>query len=222
MILFVITDSYDNFLKGGWLKARNTLEDIARDACVVLHFTQVNEAIVQRLRPWAICHSGGNAPYKSYDVLTRAAYRRVVTAANVPQLGLCRGHQVLAHFFGGRIGVMRRLRPNEPDSIPSYFPGFLKEQGVYPVRILRPDALFQGCGKTIRVSESHFSEVKKLGPELICLARSQECKIQAFRHVTKPVYGVQFHPEVETEAYPDGMRVLKNFFRIARSKRVSA
>lgn len=35
------------------------------------------------------------------------------------------------------------------------------------------------------------------------------------RHGARPLYGVQFHPERYSEAHPDGMRILANFFRLA-------
>ena len=91
-----------------------------------------------------------------------------------------------------------------------------KEWGVYPVRIVRADPLFDELGEVIRVQEYHMDEVKTLGPELLLLASSARCQVQAFKHCTKPIYGTQFHPEQSPESYPDGKQVLKNFFRIAR------
>ena len=47
------------------------------------------------------------------------------------------------------------------------------------------------------------------------LADSEACPIQAMRHVRRPLYGFQFHPERYTEAHPDGRTILANFFRLA-------
>lgn len=222
MILYVGTDTYEQYRKSSNLfNVRNTLEEIAGDACVVLHYKQVNLRTVAQIRPWAICHSGSGTDYKDYDVLRASDYRRVVKEFDVAQIGFCGGHQIVAKFLGSKLGPMRKLRPDEPDPSP-YHHGYLKEWGVYPVRILKADPLFRGLGKLIRVPEYHYWEVKRLGPELVLLASSRDCRVQAFRHRTRPLYGTQFHPESYSDAYRDGAKVLENFFGIARSCRESS
>ena len=71
----------------------------------------------------------------------------------------------------------------------------------------------------IRVQQFHRSEIKTLGRDLVLLAGTDECPVQAFVHRRRPLYGVQFHPEEATADYPDGLRILRNFFRIARRDR---
>ena len=216
MILYVVTDTYEKYGQGSvWFTVRNTLEKIAGDACIVLHYTQLDLETVNRIRPWAICHSGGATDYKDYDVLSKESYRRVILEYDAAQIGFCGGHQILASYFGSTLGPMRKLMPDEPD-LSSYNPGQFKEWGVYPVRVLKPDPLFRECGKVLRVQEYHYWEVKRLGPELVLLASSRECRVQTFRHRSKPIYGTQFHPEQSSDAYPDGTKVLTNFFRLAR------
>lgn len=217
MILFVVTDTFEQYRKNpNWFHTRDTLEDAASDACVVLHCKQVNLETVARLRPWAICHSGSGTDYKDYDVLQDRDYRRVVRESDVAQIGLCGGHQIVARFFGSRLGPMRKLRPGEPD-LSAYHPGCFKEWGVYRVDVVRADPLFRGLGKAVQVSEYHYWEVRRLGAALVLLASSADCRVQASRHRTRPVYGTQFHPERYSDAYPDGARILRNFFRIARN-----
>jgi GMP synthase (glutamine-hydrolysing) len=111
---------------------------------------------------------------------------------------------------------MGPVTDDEPDHNPGYHPGLYKEWGMYPVRIVADDPLFAGLGPVIRVPEYHMDEVKVLAPELVLLASSARCRVQAYRHRDKPLYGTQFHPEKTEEAYPDGKRVLENFFGIAR------
>lgn len=217
MILFVVTDALAQYRKSGaWRTTCNTLEDVARDFCLMMHYSQVNLDILRRLAPWAVCYSGGNTPYEDYDILTNTAWLQTMRAWDGPQIGFCRGSQVLAHAFGCCLGPMRRLEPHEPDPA-AYAPGYFKEWGFCPVQIIHDDPLFSGCPATIRVQEAHFWEVKELTPELVLLARSRDCGIQAYRHCRKPVYGVQFHPEQPSAAYPDGARILANFFSLARA-----
>ena len=85
------------------------------------------------------------------------------------------------------------------------------------MEVIRRDPLFNGLGRIVRVQQFHRSEVKTLGPDLVLLASTRACPGQAFKHRRKPLYGVQFHPEEASENYPDGFRILKNFFRLART-----
>ncbi len=48
------------------------------------------------------------------------------------------------------------------------------------------------------------------------LAHSEKCKIQVMRHINKPIFGMQFHPEVtHTE---NGNKIFKNFIEICKNK----
>lgn len=220
MILYVVADSSEQYLKKtSWFATRNLLEEIAGDACVVLHYKQLDLATLEQMRPWAVCHSGSSTDYTDYDVLTTESYRRVVLEYDSAQIGFCGGHQIIASYCGCKLGPIRRLRPGEPDLSGDRHPGQFKEWGVYPVQVVRADPLFRGCGRTVRVQEYHYWEVKKLSPELLLLASSRDCRVQAFRHCRKPIYGTQFHPEASPEAYQDGRKILGNFFRLARDYR---
>ncbi len=217
MILYIVADSEEHFRhQTHWWAHRGALERIAGDACVVLHYTSADPDIVARLAPWAIVHSGGSAQYDSYDVLDNDAYRKLITEWPVPQLGICRGHQVLAHYHGAPVERIRPIRDDEPDIAP-YSPGWYKEWGFCPVRILASDPLFEGLGPVIRVKQAHAWEVKRLPEGFVHLAATDECPIQGYRHPSRALYGVQFHPEVVQDAYPDGTKVLENFFRIAKN-----
>jgi GMP synthase-like glutamine amidotransferase len=217
MILFVVTETAERYRDRNWTRKKQALEQAAGDFCLILHYRQIDASVLRRVRPWAVCHSGAATPYENFDILRHGGYRRLVTHGAVPQLGICGGHQLIAKFFGSRVAPMRRLREEDADHNPEYHPGEFKELGMYPVCIVRRDPLFRGLGAVVRVREYHRSEVKRLGPDLILLASSAECRVQAFVHRRKPIYGVQFHPEESLDEYPDGRRVLENFFRVARA-----
>ena len=84
-----------------------------------------------------------------------------------------------------------------------------------PVRVIQPDLLFEGLWREPVFWQSHYWEMKEIPPGFELLASTDECPIQAIRQAGKPVYGTQFHPEQYTEEYPDGRKLLANFFRIA-------
>lgn len=116
---------------------------------------------------------------------------------NIPILGICVGAQFIALNFSGSVG---------PANVPEY--------GKTELLVLEKDDLFENLPDKFYVWENHNDEVKKLPPNFIHLAKSENCNIQAFKHERKPIYGVQFHPEVENTEY--GYDIFKNFIKIVR------
>lgn len=218
MILYIVTETSEKYQVGNWQRQKLVLEEASGDFCLVAHYKQVHLAMLERVKPWAICHSGSSTPFEEYDIQETAAYRDVVLKSPVPQLGICGGHQLIACFHGCTLGRMRRIRGTEPDHNPKYHPGEYKEWGVYTVEVVERDPIFRGLGRRIRVQQFHRSEVKRVTRELKVIARSPDCRVQAYVHCDRPVYGVQFHPEEWTEAYPDGRVILRNFFQLAAAR----
>ena len=217
MILFVATETAEKYRNGGGHKAKMTLEDRAKDHCLVVHYKQVSRKLLRDVQPWAICHSGRGTPFDQDEVLTTPGYRWAIRSSGVPQIGFCGGHQIIAAYFGSTLGNMRPIGPDDADHCPTYHPGLFKEYGTYPVRVVQRDPLFRGLPDVFRVHEAHRQEVKELSPDLVLLASSADCRVQAFLHRRKTIYGTQFHPEAASEHSPDGFRILANFFRIARA-----
>ncbi|MCK7549440.1 glutamine amidotransferase [Marinobacter koreensis] len=103
----------------------------------------------------------------------------------VPLLGVCYGHQLLAHAFGGEVGY-------HPDG---------RETGTKQVERLAAsdqDPLFANLPRTFPAQLTHRQSVLRLPPEAVLLARSAFEPHQAFR-IGQCAWGVQFHPEF-TEA----------------------
>ena len=218
MILYVIMETAEKYLAGNWHRQRLTLEETSGDFCLMIHYKQLNLRMLSAFAPRAIVYSGTSTPFDDYDVRQTRNYRQVVTTSSIPQLGICGGHQLAAEFFGCTLGIMHLMREEEADHNPKYHPGEYKEWGVYPVTVLRKDPLFEGLGKVIKVQQFHRSEIKRVGRDLEILASTADCHVQAFRHRTQPFYGVQFHPEEASEGYPDGFRILRNFFKWAAAR----
>lgn len=218
MIVYVVMETEKKYQSGNWHRQRLVLEKMSGDFCLMIHYKQLSPKMLATVKPWAIVYSGAGTPFGDYDVRRTRPYKQVVTTSDIPQLGICGGHQLASEFFGCTLGIMRRTRADEADHNPKYHPGQFKEWGVYPVTVLQKDPLFAGLGSVIRVQQLHRSEIKKIGRDLIVLASSPACRVQAFRHRTRPFYGVQFHPEEATDAYPDGFKVLQNFFHWAAAR----
>lgn len=218
MILYVVMETAEKYAEGNWHRQRLVLEKASGDFCLTIHYKQLSRKLLAQIKPWAIVYSGASTPFEDYDVRRTHGYKQVVLTSDIPQLGICGGHQLAAEFFGCTLGIMRRTRPDEADHNPKYHPGQFKEWGVYPVTILKKDPLFAGLKKILRVQQFHRSEIKRLGPDLAVLASSPACRVQVFRHRIRPFYGVQFHPEEATKAYPDGFVILRNFFKWAAAR----
>ena len=79
------------------------------------------------------------------------------------------------------------------------------------------DPIFRGIDGNLRIVESHFDEVKVLPPGFVLLASDKLSPNQIMRHPTKPVYGVQGHPECSYSNRPEGRTLIRNFLEIATS-----
>jgi len=191
------------------------LEEISGQPCLVQRYPQVTG---QRLREWgirALIISGNATGWEEYDKAGLAEMYRIIRAAELPILGFCGGCQLIALAHGASLGPMRRLREGESDPNAEFQPGYFKEWGFMPVRVLEPDPLFEGLGKEPVLFEAHYWEVKEVPSHFRLLASTEECRIQAIKREDKLVYGTQFHLEMYDEGHADGRRLLANFFKLA-------
>jgi GMP synthase-like glutamine amidotransferase len=191
------------------------LEEISGEPCLVQHYSRVTR---QRVREWdvrALIIGLNRTDWADYDDTDLAEMYRIVRAAELPIIGLCGGGQLIARAQGVPVGPIRQLQEGEEDPSPDYGPGYFKEWGFTPVRVVQPDPLFDGLGEQPVFHQEHYWEVKQTPPHFEVLASTDECRIQVIKHVEKMVYGTQFHPERYTEEQPDGRRLLINFFKLA-------
>jgi GMP synthase (glutamine-hydrolysing) len=140
--------------------------------------------------PTGIILSGG--PNSVYDEGAPSAPNGLLDVA--PVLGVCYGMNLIAHLLGARI-----------------VPAKEREYGRAEIEVQEPAGLFAGFsrGERTPVWMSHGDQVVAVPDELEVVARSGSSPIAAFRHRERPVYGVQFHPEVAHS--PRGGEMLANF-----------
>ena len=170
-------------------------------------FSAVSLVRVREISPSHIILSGQSHPWERYTPESLAGVFEVIHEASQPILGVCGGHQQMALAFGAPVGLMGRLEPGEG------YEGAKRERGFYEVKT-NAQGIFKDLPPKITVWHSHFDEVKNLPPDFEATASNEICPIQAMQHQERPLFGVQFHPELFDEEFPDGRRVLENFLEL--------
>ncbi|MBQ9501625.1 MAG: aminodeoxychorismate/anthranilate synthase component II [Lentisphaeria bacterium] len=123
-------------------------------------------------------------------------------AGDMPLLGVCLGHQAIAHAFGAKIVPAKRLMHGKISEITHDGRG-----------------LFAGVENPFQAVRYHSLAVDRasLPESLIITATSEDGEIMGLRHREKLIEGIQYHPEsVLTRS---GRRQLRNFIRMVREYR---
>ena len=107
---------------------------------------------------------------------------REIVAAGYPLLGSCWGHQLLAFSLVGEKAVSRCTQP---------------EIGWLKINLTRASSLLGE--EDFYTFTIHFDEVVSLDDRFEILASTSACPIQAFQLRGQPVWGIQFHPEIDIE-----------------------
>jgi len=134
---------------------------------------------------------GGIIITGSHDMVTEkhpwsektADWVRQAVEADIPLLGVCYGHQLLAHAMGGVVG-------DNPKG---------KEFGTVSIRLNRDgrhDRLFEGTPETFVAQACHSQSVMQLPVGATQLASSDMDPHHAFV-IGRRAWGVQFHPEFD-------------------------
>jgi anthranilate synthase component II len=159
---------------------------------------EVTEAL--ELRPDRVLISPGPCSPReaglSNDLIRAFAERRV------PLLGVCLGHQCIAHTFGAKVVVNHRMMHGKTS--PIFHDG---------------RDLFEGMPTPFDATRYHSLVAQRdtLPPELIVTAWTSEDEVMGIKHVDLPIWGVQFHPEsILTQ---EGRRILANFLKLGELSR---
>ena len=167
------------------------VRDLGVDCELVKNTLNIDELL--RRDPDGLILSGG----PSMDRIGNC--KLYVREMDVPILGICLGHQLIAETFGGTVSK-----------------GTSGGYARVAVEIIEPDDILIEMGPTISTWASHADEVECLPKGFTKLARSTICDVEAMKHDDKPIYGVQWHPEVaHTEL---GSTLLSNFIKICEER----
>jgi anthranilate synthase component 2 len=188
--MILVIDNYDSFT----YNLVHYLNELGAPTRVVRNDTLSAEAALS-LRPHAVVLSPGpctpNEAGICLDIIRGAP-------DGLPILGVCLGHQAIGQAFGGHVVAAKTLMHGKTS----------------PIRHA-DGGLFEGLPDGFTATRYHsLSVARESLPEVLAVtAWCDDDEIMGFSHRSRPVHGVQFHPEsIATEG---GHRLLGNFLRLA-------
>jgi anthranilate synthase/aminodeoxychorismate synthase-like glutamine amidotransferase len=184
----LLIDNYDSFthnLAHAFAVLGPQVEIVAND--------RVSVGEIRRRAPDYVVLSAGPRGPEQAGVSLSAARE---LAGVLPLLGVCLGHQCIAHAFG--VPVQRAAQPVHGKTSEILHAG---------------GGLFAGIPCGFRAARYHSLIVPRAPQPFEVLAWTRAGEIMAIGHVRQPVYGVQFHPESFLTEH--GSRLLQNFLACA-------
>ncbi len=161
---------------------------------------EITLAEIAHMRPEAIVLSPGPGnPGRDEACLGVGAACLRELSETIPTLGVCLGHQGIGVTFGARVIQARSLMHGKTSSITH------DGQGV-----------FAGVPAPLVVGRYHSLalDLESIPDVLEVSALSADGVVMGLRHRTRPLHGIQFHPE--SVLTPEGDRLITNFLSLAR------
>ena len=186
----VITDKGKNLIQ----ETEDIYQDIMNKMKMILSEEEIESCIhsidkIKEKNPKGIIFTGGPASVYGED---SPKCNKEIFELGIPVLGICYGMQLMTYTLGGKVE-----RANK------------REYGVIDVNINNSSLLFGGFEKTNKFLMSHTDYVETLPEGFENIGSTSSCPNAAIENVSKKLYGIQFHPEVNNSV--NGTLVIKNF-----------
>ena len=156
--------------------------------CEILPFDAPLEQILSH-NPKGVIFSGG--PSSVYEVEAPQCAEGLFHSG-IPILGICYGHQVMAHMLGGKVT-----------------PADKREFGKTELVVKEDAPLYDGLNRKLLCWMSHGDLVLEPPPGFVSTSKTVSTPVASMANVEKKLYGVQFHPEVTHT--PWGLEIIRNF-----------
>jgi len=188
---FVLIDNYDSFT----FNLAQMLGELNGEAPLVLRNDDPVDWPALRAQGYGavVVSPGPGRPEVARDFGISAS---AIRDSGMAVLGVCLGHQGLCLLHGAPV-------------LPAPEPMHGRTSAVHHAQI----DLFEGIPSPFEVVRYHSLAVGDLPPELHALAWSEDGVLMGVRHVSAPLWGVQFHPESICSEH--GARLLHNFRDLA-------
>jgi para-aminobenzoate synthetase len=191
----LLVDNYDSYTYNVF----HLLASVSGEEPIVIHNDMVSWRALSRWDFDAIVLSPGPGhPGRWHDFGVCAD---ILRSSEIPVLGICLGHQGLGRALSGLVG-----------SAPCAMHGRLSQ--VHHLGA----GLFEGLPQDFSVVRYHSLAVTgPIGPEGRVTAWTDDGVVMGIEHRSRPLWGVQFHPESVATEY--GRAVVENFYSLARARR---
>jgi anthranilate synthase component 2 len=185
----LLIDNEDSFVY-------NLADEFARQGCEVAVYRSnwsLTDALayIAEEKPDALVFSPGPG-HPSEATLCNALFMQA--PKSLPIFGVCLGHQAMIEHFGGEVTRCPELMHGKASMITH------DNQG-----------LFANLPQPMQVARYHSLAGSKIPNELKVTARCGEI-VMAVQHNSRPIYGVQFHPE--SVLTPEGSQLINNFIKL--------
>lgn len=188
--MIILIDNYDSFTYNLYHYIGKFTPDIE-----VWRNDKITVAEVIAKKPEAIILSPGPKTPNDAGICLELIKQ---TDGSIPIFGVCLGHQSIAQNFGGDVVRAKEIRHGKTSVITHV-----------------DDVLFENIPEKFAATRYHSLTVNPstLPDCLTVTAQTDDGVIMALAHKTKPIYGVQFHPESIASEY--GHEMIGNFLRSA-------
>jgi GMP synthase (glutamine-hydrolysing) len=171
---------------------RHYLDDRDIPHLIFEHNEQINFSCLPEISGLIISGGKGN-PYEPLNLTTNFV---ALMNLDVPTIGFCLGHEIIGVAWQAKVKRLSTYQ-NKKELVDIDTPD---------------DPIFAGLGKSdFIIQKRHRYHLPSAPIGFTVLAHSAVCPVEVIKHLEKPIYGFQGHPEVSGK---DGLLIVTNFIRI--------
>lgn len=191
LTMLLIIDHYDSFSE----MIADYCRAIVPEYCM-LKTDQINSTTLAEIKPSHIIIGPGPGHPSDTELIASKELIRQAIKQNIPTLGICLGHQLIAEIYGARIVTAKQICHGIISTITHN----------------QNSAIFDKLPLSFEVTRYHSLLIENtsiIGKEILVSAETNNGEIMAIHHPKLPIYGIQFHPESITTQ--QGRKLLINF-----------
>lgn len=192
--MLLIVDHYDSFSE----MIADYCRAIMPEYCM-LKTDQLNSTALAKINPSHIIIGPGPGHPSDNELVASKKLIRQAIEQNIPILGICLGHQLIAEIYGAKIVTAKQICHGIINTITHK----------------QNSAIFDKLPLSFEVTRYHSLLVENtsmINREIVISATTACGEIMAIHHPKLPIYGIQFHPESITTQY--GKQLLANFLEV--------